>query len=127
MNVPSDRRYHPEHHWARRNDDGTVTVGVTDFAQQKLGELVYVGLPTVGDVISKDAPTCELESNKTAADVYAPIAGRVVEINEIAVRRPEIVNSEPYGDGWLLRIEPDTTSGWDELLEAQEYQNLLNT
>ena len=124
MEIPEDLRYHPEHHWARRDGD-LITVGITDFAQEELGEVVYVSLPELGSTVTKDEFMCELESNKTASDVYAPMSGEVVEVNDSIVSSPETLNSDPYGDGWMIRVRARDPGEWDALLDAASYAQLV--
>ncbi|MCY3623089.1 MAG: glycine cleavage system protein GcvH [Gammaproteobacteria bacterium] len=119
--IPDDFRYAPSHEWARVEDD-QVTVGISDFAQQSLGDVVYVELPQVGDEVSAGAEACVVESVKAAADVYAPVSGTVVAINEALEEAPEMVNQDPYGDGWFFKIEPTALDEMDDLLDADGYQ-----
>jgi glycine cleavage system H protein len=103
--IPEGLRYHPQHHWVRQIGE-EVTVGITEFARAELGEVVYVGLPTLGAVASQNEALCELESNKTVADVYAPIAGEVIAVNSSLSEDPAPINDDPYGAGWLFRLRP---------------------
>lgn len=119
--IPDDVRYAPSHEWARVEDD-SVTVGISDFAQQSLGDVVYVELPQVGDEVSAGAEACVVESVKAAADVYAPISGTVVGVNETLEEAPEMVNRDPYGDGWFFKVEPTDLDELDELLDADAYE-----
>src|ERR1043165_9180590 len=106
-NIPAELRYTKTHEWAQINDDGSVTIGISDPAQELLGDLVYVELPDVGTEARTGEEIAVVESVKAASDVYSPISGEVVEINEEVVSNPEIVNQDPYGAGWLFRIKPD--------------------
>ena len=125
MNVaPSGLRYSAAHLWARLEADGTVTVGITEFAQHQLGELQYVGLPRAGSVVKRDASLGEVESTKTVSDLSAPCSGRVVAINEKIVNEPALVNADPYGAGWVARIEPVDRSELDGLLDEGAYADL---
>ena len=104
--LPGDLRYTEEHEWLRREDDGTVTVGITDHAQGALGDLVYVELPELGQEVEAGGEMAVVESVKAASDVYAPISGEVVDVNEELADDPEMINADPYGDGWIVRLRP---------------------
>lgn len=119
--IPDDFRYAPSHEWARVEDD-QVTVGISDFAQQSLGDVVYVELPQVGDEVNAGAEACVVESVKAAADVYAPVSGTVVAVNEALEEAPELVNQDPYGDGWFFKVEPTDLDEMDDLLDADGYE-----
>ncbi|HAR76649.1 MAG TPA: glycine cleavage system protein GcvH, partial [Psychrobacter sp.] len=106
-NIPAELKYIASHEWLRLEDDGTITVGITDHAQDLLGDVVFVELPDVGDLIAVDDEISVVESVKAASDVYAPISGEVVAINEALEDDPEIINSDPYGEGWFFRMKPD--------------------
>lgn len=121
-NVPSELKYVASHEWLRMEDDGTITVGITDHAQEALGDIVYVELPDVGDTVAVDDEVAVVESVKAASDVYAPITGEVVAINEALEDDPEVINNDPYGEGWMYRIKPDNADDFDSLLSAEEYQ-----
>jgi glycine cleavage system H protein len=123
--LPTDLRYTESHEWVRRNDDGTVDVGVTDHAQQLLGDLVYVELPEAGRRLQAREACAVVESVKAASDVYAPVAGEVVDSNSELADAPERVNGEPYGDGWLFRIRPNEGADVDALLDAEGYRALI--
>jgi len=119
--YPDDLRYHSEHDWARVDGDEAV-LGVTWFAQDALGELVHYEAPEVGSTVTKDQPCGEVESVKAVSDVVAPLSGEVLEINQKAVDEPEIVNEDPYGDGWLIRIRMSESSEVDSLMEPEAYR-----
>lgn len=121
-NVPSELKYVASHEWLRLEDDGTITVGITDHAQEALGDIVYVELPDVGDTVAVDDEVAVVESVKAASDVYAPITGEVVAINEALEDDPEVINTDPYGDGWMYRIKPDNVDDYEALMNAEEYQ-----
>jgi glycine cleavage system H protein len=121
--VPDDLRYTAEHEWVRPGESGTVRVGITDFAQQQLGDVVYVALPEVGTAVSAAQTLGEVESTKSVSDLYAPVTGRVVARNEALADTPELVNSDPYGEGWMLEIALDDPGQVDGLLEAQAYRD----
>jgi glycine cleavage system H protein len=124
--LPGDLLYTTEHEWLRREEDGTVTVGITDHAQAALGDLVYVELPEVGQDVENGGDMAVVESVKAASDVYSPVDGNVVEVNEALADDPEIINSDPYGEGWIVRIEPDGDIDEDALLTPDAYQELLD-
>ena len=121
-NVPSELKYVASHEWLRMEDDCTITVVITDHAQEALGDIVYVELPDVGDTVAVDDEVAVVESVKAASDVYAPITGEVVAINEALEDDPEVINTDPYGEGWMYRIKPDNADDFDSLLSAEEYQ-----
>lgn len=119
--TPSELRYTEQHEWVR--DDGEVVrVGITDFAQDQLGDVVYVDLPSPGAEVQQGQPFGEVESTKSVSDLYAPVTGVVEERNEALDDRPELVNSDPYGDGWMLTIRPRDRAELDGLLDAEAYQ-----
>jgi glycine cleavage system H protein len=122
--LPGDLQYTDDHEWLRREDDGTVTVGITDHAQSALGDLVYVELPEVDQEVDSGGDMAVVESVKAASDVYAPISGTVVAVNEALSDDPEIINSDPYGDGWIVKLKPGDDQG--ELLSPEAYQSLLD-
>lgn len=124
--LPGDLQYTKEHEWLRREDDGSVTVGITDHAQAALGDLVYVELPEVGQELEPDGEMAVVESVKAASDVYAPIAGSVLAVNEDLSDDPEKINSDPYGDGWIVKLQPDGDIDEDALLSPDDYQSLLD-
>jgi glycine cleavage system H protein len=120
-NVPANLKYASSHEWAQLNADGTVTIGITDHAQEALGDLVFVELPEVGAHYAAEKEIAVVESVKAAADVYAPIAGEVVEVNQAAADAPESVNADAYA-AWLFKIKPDNAADLDKLLDAAAYQ-----
>ncbi|MDJ0907654.1 MAG: glycine cleavage system protein GcvH [Woeseiaceae bacterium] len=122
--LPGDLQYTKEHEWLRREDDGSVTIGITDHAQSALGDLVYVELPEIGTDVETDGEMAVVESVKAASDVYAPVAGTIVAVNEALSDDPEIINSDPYGEGWIVRME--MTSDGEGLMSPEEYQALLD-
>lgn len=124
-NIPADLKYVASHEWLRREADGTITVGITDHAQDLLGDVVYVELPEVGSIVEADQEIAVVESVKAASDVYAPISGEIVEINEELVDNPEWVNEEPYGKAWFFKVKPANVDDYDNLMSADEYQNSL--
>ena len=120
--TPSELRYAITHEWARREEDGTVTIGITDHAQEALGDVVFVELPEVGTVFAAADDAGVVESVKAASDVYAPMGGEVIAINSMLEDEPEMVNSDPYNDGWFYKLQPADTSDLDALLSAEDYQ-----
>ena len=125
--IPPDLSYTAEHEWVQRVGDDTVRVGITDFAQSSLGDVVFVQLPDVGTDVTAGESFGEVESTKSVSEVYSPVSGTVVERNEALDASPELVNSDPYGDGWMLTIRPDDTGAADTLLDAAAYQAGLDT
>ena len=126
MEFPQDLRYTKDHEWVRL--DGTrARVGITDFAQDALGDVVYVDLPDVGAAVEADRPLGEVESTKSVSDVYSPVTGTIVERNPLIDDRPELVNEQPYGDGWLVVIEMSDVSAAETLLDAVAYRALTET
>jgi glycine cleavage system H protein len=124
MKFPKKLRYTREHEWVLI--EGTqATVGVTDYAQHELGEVVFVELPKVGDSVTKDEPFGVVESVKAASDVYAPVSGEVTEANDDLVSTPELINDDPYGDAWLIRVEMSDTSEVEHLMSAEEYKEYV--
>ena len=123
--YPDELRYTAEHEWVRRTDGGTVVFGITDYAQDALGDIVYVSLPAVGEELSAGAPCGEVESTKSVSDIYAPLAGEVVARNESLDAAPESVNSDAYGAGWLVELRPTDAGDVDALLSAADYRALV--
>jgi glycine cleavage system H protein len=123
VNIPEELRYALTHEWVRIDDDGIATVGISDFAQDALGDVVYVDLPEVGRPVTAGEPFAEVESTKSVNDVYAPLTGTVVAVNDALSDRPELVNADPYGEAWFARIEP-SGDGFDleALLDAAAYR-----
>ena len=124
MNVPSNLKYTKSHEWVRTEADGTVTIGITDHAQELLGDLVFVELPEVGRTLAAEQEAAVVESVKAAADVYAPLAGTVIEVNQAAVDAPELINQDAYGV-WLFRMRPVAASELDALLDAAAYERIV--
>jgi len=125
MSIPSDLKYTSSHEWVKTEADGTVTVGVTDHAQELLGDMVFVELPQVGDTFSQKQECAVAESVKAAADVYAPISGEVVEVNSALVDNPEKINEDAFS-AWLFKLKPSNTAELDGLLDAAGYQEALD-
>ncbi len=124
--LPGDLLYTKEHEWLRREDDGSVTIGVTDHAQAALGDLVYVELPEVGQDVDSGGDMAVVESVKAASDVYAPIDGSVAAVNEELADDPEKINTDPYGDGWIVRLQPNDGIDESALMDPDAYQELLD-
>jgi glycine cleavage system H protein len=125
MQIPDDLRYSSDHEWARASDD-VVRVGITDYAQDALGDVVFVDLPKVGTAVSAGGAIGEVESTKSVSEIYAPVSGTVSAVNELLSSAPESVNSDPYGEGWICEITTSDSSDFDELLDAARYQALTN-
>jgi glycine cleavage system H protein len=123
--YPDDLLYHPEHDWARL-DGGEATFGITWYAQDSLGEVVFFDPPAVGTTVSKDAPYTEVESVKAVSDVISPLSGEIVAVNEILGDKPETINEDPYGDGWLVKVKLSDPSEQDSLLDAAAYESGLS-
>ena len=125
--IPGDLKFLKSHEWARLEDNGTVTVGISDHAQSALGDLVYVELPSVGDTIEAGNGAAVVESVKAASDVYAPISGTVIAVNEALSDKPETINQDAYGEGWMFVLKPSNTAELDELLTPDDYAEQLDT
>ncbi len=121
MENPGDLRYTESHEWVRREADGSLTIGITAHAQDALGELVYVELPDVGRKVDKGEACIVVESTKAASDVYAPVAGEVLAVNELLGTDPQTVNSDPFGEGWLVKLRPADAAAFDGLMSAADY------
>lgn len=122
--TPGDLKYAPTHEWARDEGDGTVTVGITQHAQDSLGDVVYVELPEIGTVLVAGDDAGVVESVKAASDIYAPVSGEVIAINEILENAPETINDSPYDDGWFFRLKMSDPDELEDLLDADSYQDL---
>lgn len=125
MSTPKELRYTKEHEWVKI-EDGKVRIGITDFAQSELGDIVFVELPQVGDEIQINEPFGSVESVKTVSELYAPISGKVVEVNEELEDSPELVNESPYENAWMVVVEPADASELDELLTAEQYEEIIS-
>jgi glycine cleavage system H protein len=126
MNIPQELRYSREHEWVRV--DGSIArIGITDFAQESLGDVVFVQLPDVGIEIVAGASASEIESTKSVSDVYVPVSGAVHAVNAALVEKPELVNSDPYGEGWILEVVLADPAELEALLDAEQYRNLVET
>ena len=120
--LPTELKYASSHEWARLDSDGTIAVGITDHAQEALGDVVYVELPEVGTGVDAGAEVAVVESVKAASDIYSPVTGEVVEINPALEDEPETVNSSPYADGWLFRVKVSGTEELEDMMDADVYQ-----
>lgn len=123
--IPNDLKYTKTHEWVRVEDDGTITIGITDHAQEGLGDLVFVELPDLNELVAIEEPCGVVESVKAASDVYSPISGEIIARNEKLVDEPELVNGSPYEDGWLFKLKPDGDSQLTDLLTAEEYTAVI--
>jgi glycine cleavage system H protein len=119
--IPGDLKFLSSHEWARIEDDGTVTVGISDHAQDLLGDIVFVELPEVGKTVSAEGEAAIVESVKAASDVYSPLSGEIIEVNDSLEASPEIINDSPYDDGWFFKIKPDNLDELADLLDAESY------
>ena len=123
--YPEDLKYHPEHDWARIDGDEAV-FGITWYAQDSLGEVVFFDPPEVGAQVSKDSAYAEVESVKAVSDVFAPLSGEIIEVNEALADSPENINGDPYGDGWMVKVKLSDTGEVDDLLDVEAYKKLLS-
>lgn len=123
--IPKERLYTKTHEWVENDGDGTVTVGITDYAQGALGDLVFVELPEVGNKLGAGDACAVVESVKAASDIYAPVDGEVAEVNEQLADSPELINQDPYGEGWLMKLAVDDESALDDLLDADAYEAIV--
>ena len=120
--IPSELHYTKSHEWVRLEEDGTITVGISDHAQEALGDLVFVELPEVGSQIGAEEACCVVESVKAASDVYMPITGEIVDTNQQLVDEPETINTSPYDDGWIFKIQPENADDVEQLMDASTYE-----
>ncbi|MCE5271194.1 glycine cleavage system protein GcvH [bacterium] len=123
MKIPKDLKYTKEHEWVRFEEDDLAVIGITDYAQNELGDIVYVELPEVGDQVETMESFGTIEAVKTVADLYSPVTGTVDEINDTLADEPELVNSDPYGDGWMIKVR--TKEAPDDLLTPEEYKDMI--
>ena len=121
--VPSNLKFLESHEWARLDQDGTITVGISDHAQELLGDIVFVELPEVCKEVTQSGDTAIVESVKAASDVYSPLSGEITEINEALIDNPEIINTSPYESGWFFKIKPQDIKEMDKLLDAEAYES----
>ena len=125
MNIPNDLKYTKEHEWVRI-DGEIITVGITDHAQSELGDIIFIEFPELNQLISKDEPFGTIEAVKTVADLFAPVTGKVLEINQALENSPDLVNSDTYGEGWIVKITNIDNSQFDNLLDSENYKDLIN-
>lgn len=119
--IPGDLKFLKSHEWARMEDDGTVTVGISDHAQGQLGDLVYVELPSVGDTVEAGNACAVVESVKAASDVYSPVSGTILKVNDALADKPETINEDAFGDGWIFKLKPSSPAEMEELLTPDDY------
>jgi glycine cleavage system H protein len=124
MEIPQGLKYSKEHEWVA-TEESVATIGITDHAQDQLGEIVFIELPAVGEKVSKDDPFGVVESVKAVSDIYAPVSGTVIEVNEDLPESPEVVNEDPYGDGWLIKVKMNDPSDLEDLMDSEEYSELV--
>jgi glycine cleavage system H protein len=124
-NIPQDLKYTSEHEWARKDSEGNLVIGITDHAQGALGDIVFIELPSVGAIVKKDESIGTIESVKAVSDMFAPVSGKVLKINEAINDNPANANSDPYGDGWFLIVAPENSEEWNSLLSSEDYAALL--
>ena len=125
--IPQDFRYTKTHEWIKQNDDGTLTVGITDHAQGLLGDLVFIEAPEAETTFQEGDDSAVVESVKAASDVYSPVDGEVTEGNELLSETPEIINTDPYGEGWIYKIKPEDAGAFDTLMSADDYKELVES
>ncbi len=125
MNVPAELKYTKEHEWIRQEGD-VAYVGITDYAQEQLGDIVFVDIPTEGETLAADEVFGTIEVVKTISDLFLPVSGEILEQNEALADQPELVNKDPYGEGWIIKIKPDADADFDSLLDAEGYKALIN-
>jgi glycine cleavage system H protein len=123
----AETRYTSDHEWVRLEDDGTLTIGITDHAQEALGDIVFIELPQPAREVAEGESCATVESTKAASDVYAPVAGKISEVNEAIVEDPGLINRDPMGEGWLWRMEPGDEDNFEDLMDEEAYQALLET
>ncbi len=129
MQVPEDLKYTKNHEWIRLGSDGTAYIGITDFAQESLGEIVYVEVETVGETLEQDEAFGTVEAVKTTSDIYMPMSGKIIAfnpaLNEDEGNDPTLINSDPYGEGWIIKVEVNNPDQWEELLSFEQYKELI--
>lgn len=125
MNFPAELRYTQDHEWIRIEDDGTAVIGITDFAQHELGDIVFVDITALNQSLKQGDVFGSVEAVKTVSDLFLPIDGEVTELNSAVEKSPELVNSDPYGEGWIVKLKPADAGQWDSLMTADAYQELV--
>lgn len=126
MNFPADLKYTKDHEWIKLNDDNTATIGITDFAQGELGDIVFVDINTVGKELSAEEVFGTIEAVKTVSDLFMPVAGKVIAVNEALNKNPELVNNDPYGEGWMVKIEISNPGEINSLADADAYEKMVS-
>jgi glycine cleavage system H protein len=124
--IPEDRKYTKEHEWVVQTGDDTVRVGITDYAQEQLGDVVFVQLPPLGETTAKGDSLGEVESTKSVSDIYAPVGGEVIAVNDELAERAELINMDPYGEGWMVELRLDEPDELDDLLDADDYREVID-
>ncbi len=125
MNIPADLKYSKEHEWVRLDGDIAV-IGITDFAQSELGDIIYVDIETLGEELDSDEIFGTVEAVKTVSDLFLPLSGEIIEVNEKLADEPELVNTDPYGDGWMIKLKVSDASEMENLLDAEGYKNIIS-
>ncbi|MEW5845725.1 MAG: glycine cleavage system protein GcvH [Bacteroidota bacterium] len=126
MNIPSNLKYTKDHEWIKDEGNGMATVGVTDFAQSQLGDIVFIEIETQGETLAKEEVFGTIEAVKTVSDMFMPVGGEVVEVNPKVTEQPDIVNKDPYGEGWMIKIKMTNPAELNELLDAEQYKGIIN-
>lgn len=126
MNIPSNLKYTKDHEWIKDEGNGMATVGVTDFAQSQLGDIVFIEIETQGETLVKEEVFGTIEAVKTVSDMFMPVGGEVVEVNPKVTEQPDIVNKDPYGEGWMIKIKMSNPNELNDLLDAEQYKGIIN-
>lgn len=126
MNIPSNLKYTKDHEWIKDEGNGMATVGVTDFAQSQLGDIVFIEIETQGETLAKEEVFGTIEAVKTVSDMFMPVGGEVVEVNPKVTEQPDIVNKDPYGEGWMIKIKMSNPAEMNDLLNAEQYKGIIN-
>jgi len=126
MNIPSNLKYTKDHEWIKDEGNGMATVGVTDFAQTQLGDIVFIEIETQGETLAKEEVFGTIEAVKTVSDMFMPVGGEVVEVNPKVTEQPDIVNKDPYGEGWMIKIKMSNPAEMNDLLNAEQYKGIIN-
>lgn len=126
MNIPSNLKYTKDHEWIKDEGNGIATVGVTDFAQSQLGDIVFIEIETQGETLAKEEVFGTIEAVKTVSDMFMPVSGEVLEVNPMVTEQPDIVNKDPYGEGWMIKIKMTNPAELNELLDAEQYKGIIN-
>ncbi len=123
--IPNELKYTQTHEWVRLEEDGTLTVGITDHAQEALGDLVFVETPSIDSDVDESQACAVVESVKAASDIYAPVAGTIIDANGRLTEEPELVNTDPYGEGWIMKLQPNDPDAMEELMDAEDYEHMI--